>query len=291
MISLGPVYYMDYKIANTTSLFFIAVCFGPLVPLLYPMGFIAIIIQYITEVITLRKFYKLNEARKQDEKMTIINLKLLLAAPVIGLCISIWALSNRQMFENKLDPIKAQGDVVLSHHLVTDRLFPNYEHVVLLKLGLLVSAASIAVIMFHEYIIVDVFKSKRFKNMPDYSEALKIDRIEDIVEDEKYFRDKCGFSILPQKSMDNFKRRIRFKETEELHIKVKDTLSIVKDDSDKESVGSGFGRERSSSLFGSTMGKTGSNYLIGQHSYQVFYDLDYSFQFNEKDPRNIKALK
>ena len=64
MISLGPVYYMDYKIANTTSLFFIAVCFGPLVPLLYPMGFIAIIIQYITEVVTLRKFYKLNEARK-----------------------------------------------------------------------------------------------------------------------------------------------------------------------------------------------------------------------------------
>ena len=74
--------------------------------------------------------------------------------------------------------------------------------------------------MFHEYIIVDVFKRKRFKNMPDYSEALKIDRIEDIVEDEKYFRDKCGFSILPQKSMDNFKRRIRFKETEELHLNV-----------------------------------------------------------------------
>jgi polyferredoxin len=96
---------MDYKIASVTSLFFIAVVFGPLVPLLYPMGFVAILLQYYVEVITLRSFYKLSEARKQDEKMTLVNLKMLLFAPLIGLAVSIWAYSNRQMFENKIDPI------------------------------------------------------------------------------------------------------------------------------------------------------------------------------------------
>lgn len=44
LIDIGPVYVMDYKIASITSLFFIAVVFGPLVPLLYPMGFIAILL-------------------------------------------------------------------------------------------------------------------------------------------------------------------------------------------------------------------------------------------------------
>jgi hypothetical protein len=105
LIDIGPVYVMDYKIASVTSLFFIAVVFGPLVPLLYPMGFVAILLQYYVEVITLRSFYKLSEARKQDEKMTLVNLKMLLFAPLIGLAVSIWAYSNRQMFENKIDPI------------------------------------------------------------------------------------------------------------------------------------------------------------------------------------------
>jgi hypothetical protein len=41
---IGPVYIMDYKIASTTSVIFIAVSFGPLVPLLYPMGLVAIVL-------------------------------------------------------------------------------------------------------------------------------------------------------------------------------------------------------------------------------------------------------
>lgn len=44
LLDIGPVYIMDYKIASITSLFFIAVVFGPLVPLLYPLGFIAILL-------------------------------------------------------------------------------------------------------------------------------------------------------------------------------------------------------------------------------------------------------
>ena len=95
LIDIGPVYVMDYKIASVTSLFFIAVVFGPLVPLLYPMGFVAILVQYYVEIVSLRKFYKLSEARKQDEKMTLINLKMLLVAPILGLAVSIWAFSNR----------------------------------------------------------------------------------------------------------------------------------------------------------------------------------------------------
>lgn len=146
MMDIGPVYIMDYKIASTTSLFFIAIVFGPLIPLLYPMAFIATVIQYIVEIQTLKRFYKLNEARKQDEKMTLVNLKMLLAAPIIGIGVSIWAYSNRQMFENVIDPVDSQGQVVLSHHLITDNSYPNHPHVTLLKVGLVGSALTILLI-------------------------------------------------------------------------------------------------------------------------------------------------
>lgn len=146
MFDIGPVYVMDYKIASTTSLFFIAVVFGPLVPLLYPLGLIAIILQYYVEVKSLKKFYKLNEARKQDEKMTVINIKMLVLAPLLSIPIMIWAYSNRQMFENVIDPVKSYGEVILSHHLLTDKSFPNYPHVKILKLGFLVTFGVIAFI-------------------------------------------------------------------------------------------------------------------------------------------------
>lgn len=70
---------------------------------------------------------------------------MLLFAPLIGLCVSIWAFSNRQMFENKIDPINSADQVVLSHHLLTDKKYPNYPHVVMLKIGLL---ATIGFIVF-----------------------------------------------------------------------------------------------------------------------------------------------
>ena len=76
--------------------------------------------------------------------MTLVNLKMLLFAPLIGLGVSIWAYSNRQMFENKIDPISSADEVVLSHHLITDKKSPNYPHVVMLKIGLLAAGGFLA---------------------------------------------------------------------------------------------------------------------------------------------------
>lgn len=92
-LKAGPEYIMDYKIANTTTILFIAIVIGPILPLLYPIGFIALVVQYITEKVSLDRFYRL--PKKQDESLTIINIKMLMIAPMLGLSLSIWALGNR----------------------------------------------------------------------------------------------------------------------------------------------------------------------------------------------------
>lgn len=58
-LKAGPEYIMDYKIANTTTILFIAIVIGPILPLLYPIGFIALVVQYITEKVSLDRFYRL----------------------------------------------------------------------------------------------------------------------------------------------------------------------------------------------------------------------------------------
>lgn len=224
MFDIGPIYIMDYKIASTTSLFFIAIVFGPLVPLLYPMALLAIILQYWIEVWSLRRFYKLNQAQKQDEQMTQVNLKMLLAAPLIGLAVNIWAYSNRQMFENKIDPVKSIDEVVLSHHLLTDKNYPNYSHVVILWLGLTATAGIIALVLVQQYFIRLAFNRKKFKNMPNYLDSLKIDRCEEIVQDEKFFNKVGGFSVLPQKAMTKLEKRLLFKDFDGEGSKVQSTF-------------------------------------------------------------------
>lgn len=108
--------------------------------------------------------------------MTLINIKMLLAAPPLSIAISTWAYSNRQMFENKIDPINTVGEVILSHHLLTDHKYPNHPHVLLLKFALLCCVIIIVFISINQDIISKALKSKKVKDMPDYTDALKIDR-------------------------------------------------------------------------------------------------------------------
>jgi hypothetical protein len=108
--------------------------------------------------------------------MTLINIKMLLAAPPISIALATWAYSNRQMFENKIDPIKTVGEVILSHHLLTDSKYPNHPHVLLLKFALLCSVIIIVFISINQDIISNALRSKKIKEMPDYTDALKLDR-------------------------------------------------------------------------------------------------------------------
>lgn len=105
-LQAGPEYIIDYKIANTTTILYIATILGPVLPLLYPIGLFALVVQYIVEKWTLEKFYRL--PKKQDESVTLTNIKMLMACPILGIAVDIWAMSNRQMFDNVIDPMTSQ---------------------------------------------------------------------------------------------------------------------------------------------------------------------------------------
>ena len=86
---------------------------------------------------------------------------------------------------------------------------------ILLKVGLVASIIAIVIIQFNQFVCSCLFSKKKFKEMPNYTESLKIERVEEIVNDEKFFRQKGGFSILPQKALDKLEKRILLKEYKE----------------------------------------------------------------------------
>ena len=176
---------------------------------------------------------------------------------------------------------------MLSHHLLTDHEYPNHSHVILLKVGLVAAIITMLIVQFNQFVCSCLFSKKKFKEMPDYLDSLKIERVGELVQDEKYFRQKGGFSILPQKALDKLEKRLLLKDYEKnegskivvetvhdsgVEFDEPHKSKVIDKLEDNKSEGS-----HSSSIFGSffSQGGSNSNKLVGQHSYQPFYDVDY----------------
>lgn len=65
----GPEYGFYSQFASTTLLVFVTLMLGPILPLLYPLAFFSIIVQYFFDKYLLTKFYRLPP--KYSEKLTL----------------------------------------------------------------------------------------------------------------------------------------------------------------------------------------------------------------------------
>ena len=202
----GPEYSFETKLANTTMLVFVTLMLGPMLPLLYPVALLAIIIQYFTDKIFLTYFFRLPP--KYSERLTLQNIKIMLAAPILGLMINYWAFGNRQMFENKTDAISTLNEVTYSHHLVTDSsTMPSYTHVRWI-FGMLIFVILLYLVILMYIVIDQRTNAKPVKLLPNYFNSLKIQDCEELIEDENHFREKGGFSALNDRAVKKLKERI-----------------------------------------------------------------------------------
>lgn len=100
----------------------------------------------------LDRFYRV--PKKQSETVTLTNIKMLFISPILGLAVSIWALGNRQMFDNVIDPMESQGQMTLSHHLLGDweHMLPDYTHIQLLTLAFIIATSVIVGLCIYQYV-------------------------------------------------------------------------------------------------------------------------------------------
>jgi len=171
-LNAGPEYSFETKLANTTMLVFVTLMLGPMLPLLYPVALVSIVVQYFTDKVFLTYFFRLPP--KYSERLTLQNIKMMLAAPVLGLMVNYWAFGNRQMFENKTDTISTMGEVTYSHHLITHMsTMPSYTHLNWI-FGMLVLVILLYFVILMYLVIDHRTNIKPVKLLPNYFNSLKI---------------------------------------------------------------------------------------------------------------------
>lgn len=72
----------------------------------------------MTDRWTLAYFYKLPPM--YNDELTKSMLRIISFVPIFSLSILFWQSTNKQMFDNKIDKIKTEGDVRPSYHKISE---------------------------------------------------------------------------------------------------------------------------------------------------------------------------
>lgn len=97
--------------------------FGPGMPILFPMGLMALSILYVCERIAISKYYRMPS--NFDDSMNHNCIRDILRAPFLYLGMGFWMFSNRQIFENIVLPIEFLKDVPRMNHTIIESVFFN----------------------------------------------------------------------------------------------------------------------------------------------------------------------
>lgn len=205
----GPRYDFSSKFASTNFVIFFTIMFGSMLPILYPISLVGIVIQLVMDKLLLTYFYRLPP--KYSEKLTIQNIMLMLFAPILGLMLNYWAFGNRQMFSNALvDSIGSANAITFSHHTWnnTNQVQYLYAHMYTLHYALVLTVVAVVGAFIHQHHTRQSKKIFEVKLLPNFYRALSTVDLEELIEDEEFFRDKGGFETISDDSLAKLKAQL-----------------------------------------------------------------------------------
>ena len=94
--------------------------------------------------------------------------------------VTFWAMSNRQMFDNKIGEISTFGEITYSYHLL-GQSNPTFDHTSLLWFGGLVILIGICIILIKEVYLAFVTDNKVVKFIPSFFKALTKSDCEEMI--------------------------------------------------------------------------------------------------------------
>lgn len=115
-MNAGPEYFYYYQVAKTIVTLYVCLLLGSSIPMLYLVGCLAIVNQYISDRLLLAYFHR--RPPMYTNRLTMRIIDNIMIIPIFALSILFWQYTNRQMFENKIDNLKYDSDIRLSHHKV-----------------------------------------------------------------------------------------------------------------------------------------------------------------------------
>lgn len=99
----GPEYAIHFRYSAIMNTIFVTFMYGTGLPILYPIALFAFLVLYVQERLLICYYYR--QPPMYDDKMTMNTLRIVQWAPLTGLLIGYWMLSNNQIFDNVVFPI------------------------------------------------------------------------------------------------------------------------------------------------------------------------------------------
>jgi len=98
----------------------ISFLFGPAIPVLFPMGLVGLIILYACERVAIAYYHRIPP--NIDDSLNIACINDVLWTPMFYLSLGFWLFSNKQIFENKVIPLKYQNEVQRMDHGIIESM-------------------------------------------------------------------------------------------------------------------------------------------------------------------------
>ena len=114
---------------------FVTMLYGPGIPVLFPIGLVALIVLYLIERYSVAKYYRMPP--NFSDALNRSCLDAVLWAPFLYACLGFWMYSNRQVFENIVLPVTYLNEVVRYDHKIIGslkRISPGTPFLILLAI-------------------------------------------------------------------------------------------------------------------------------------------------------------
>ncbi len=181
---------IDFRYAGLVLNVFIAMIFGPGIPILFPIALINLSIMYVCDRLMTAYFYSQPPMFGLD--MTDSALKRLQVAGTIYFATAYWMLSNKQIFGNNVYPIEFENESIKTGHYIKD-IDPNkFDHTLPL-LAVLALMLTIGIFMFFQSLAEEILgKSNHdhtqelleLENLPSFYETLYKSDIDQWIKEE-----------------------------------------------------------------------------------------------------------
>ena len=202
----GPAYMMHFKYSTIMNNVFVALMFGPGVPLLYPVCIFSLFILYVVERLSLAFYYK--QPPMFDEKMSASTYKTMRWAIALNLFFAYWMYSNKQMFSNEVHPLRKAFDVPLTGHVIfknfeVDQAFPSFLFgFIFLAIFCTRWVRPLVAKFIPSWFPEDPLVKE---NLGNYFDSLEEKDLEWWTTEEEYIRDELGYKMVNDETLEGLK--------------------------------------------------------------------------------------
>ena len=118
-IYAGPIFLIHWKYSFILNVVFICSLFGPIMPILFPIGLCSLIVLYVVERLMLA--YSYQRPPMFDSTLNRTTLELMYMAPLIYAFSAAWNYSNQQLFMNKVVSMVDTSYYPKTDHFITQQ--------------------------------------------------------------------------------------------------------------------------------------------------------------------------